>query len=65
MRSKLTDQLRQDLAKEALLLAAAHAAALCGISIATWWRWSSSGKVPAPVRVSRGVVRWRRSELER
>jgi prophage regulatory protein len=47
----------------ALLLPARQAAALCGVSTATWWRWDASGRIPAPVRLSAGCVRWRRAEL--
>jgi prophage regulatory protein len=48
---------------EPLLLAAAEAARLCGISEATWYRMASGGRTPAPVRLSRGCVRWRLDEL--
>ena len=44
------------------LLNARMAAALCGLGLSTWWRYLSSGKVPAPVRIG-GSVRWRRDEL--
>jgi prophage regulatory protein len=48
----------------ALLLAARQAAALCGVSLATWWRMDAAGRCPAPIRLSPGCVRWRRDELE-
>jgi len=48
----------------ALLLTARAAAALCGVSLRTWWRWDASGAVPAPVIVGRNSKRWRRGELE-
>jgi predicted DNA-binding transcriptional regulator AlpA len=48
---------------EALLLTADQAAALCGVSAATWYRMASAGRCPAPVRLSRGCVRWRAEEL--
>jgi predicted DNA-binding transcriptional regulator AlpA len=47
----------------ALLLSAKQAAALCGISPATWARWNAAGRIPAPIRLSPGCVRWRRAEL--
>jgi predicted DNA-binding transcriptional regulator AlpA len=54
-----------DRAREpALLLTARQAAALCGVSAATWHRMVASGRCPAPVRLSAGCVRWRRGELE-
>jgi predicted DNA-binding transcriptional regulator AlpA len=51
------------LAVEPLLLTAAQAAELCGLSLATWYRMASAGRCPAPVRLSRGCVRWRAEEL--
>jgi predicted DNA-binding transcriptional regulator AlpA len=48
---------------EPLLLTADQAAALCGVSGATWYRMASAGRCPASVRLSRGCVRWRRDEL--
>ena len=50
-------------AVEPLLLPADRAAALCGVSPATWYRMASAGRCPAPVRLSRGCVRWRAEEL--
>jgi predicted DNA-binding transcriptional regulator AlpA len=47
-----------------LLVDARQAAALCGVSPATWWRWDAAGRIPAAVRIGSGVVRWRRAELE-
>lgn len=44
------------------LLSAREAASLCGLGLSTWWRYLSSGKIPAPVRIG-GSVRWRRNEL--
>jgi predicted DNA-binding transcriptional regulator AlpA len=51
-------------ASHTLLLAARQAAALCGVSLATWHRMASAGRCPAPLRLSTGCVRWRRDELE-
>jgi predicted DNA-binding transcriptional regulator AlpA len=47
----------------ALLLTARQAAAMCGVSLATWHRMVSAGRCPAPLRLSRGCVRWRAGEL--
>jgi predicted DNA-binding transcriptional regulator AlpA len=49
-------------AVEPLLLRAAEAARLYGVSPATWHRWVSAGRVPAPVRIG-ATVRWRSAEL--
>jgi predicted DNA-binding transcriptional regulator AlpA len=46
------------------LLDAEAAAALIGVSRATWDRMRSGGLVPAPVKLNRGsIIRWRRAEL--
>jgi predicted DNA-binding transcriptional regulator AlpA len=52
-------------AVEPLLLPAPAAAVLCGVSEATWYRIMSANRCPAPVRLSRGCVRWRAEELRR
>ena len=48
---------------EPLLLDATKAAALYGVSRATWHRMVSAGSVPASFRPSPGCVRWRTEEL--
>jgi predicted DNA-binding transcriptional regulator AlpA len=45
------------------LLTAAESAEMAGVAKRSWWRYVSSGKAPAPVRLG-GAVRWRRSELD-
>jgi prophage regulatory protein len=44
------------------LLTAAESAEMAGVAKRSWWRYVSSGRAPAPVRLG-GAVRWRRSEL--
>ena len=44
------------------LLSAAESAEMAGVAKRSWWRYVSSGKAPAPVRLG-GTVRWRRAEL--
>jgi predicted DNA-binding transcriptional regulator AlpA len=44
------------------LLTAAEAAEMAGAAKRSWWRFVSSGRAPAPVRLG-GLVRWRRAEL--
>ncbi len=51
------------LAMEPLLLAARQAAALCSVSVSTWWRWDACGRIPRPLRLSPGCVRWQRETL--
>jgi predicted DNA-binding transcriptional regulator AlpA len=47
---------------EALLIPDVQAAALAGVSRATWHRLRVQGKVPAPVRLGR-AVRWNRADI--
>jgi prophage regulatory protein len=44
------------------LLSATEAAEMAGVARRSWWRYVSSGRAPAPVRLG-GAVRWRRGEL--
>jgi predicted DNA-binding transcriptional regulator AlpA len=47
----------------ALLIPDTAAAALAGVSRATWHRLRAAGKIPAPVKLGRKVL-WRRAEIE-
>lgn len=47
-----------------LMVSADDAAALIGVSPATWHRMTSAGKTPAPIKLSAGCVRWRVSDLQ-
>lgn len=49
---------------ESILLDVKDASALCNVSRSAWYKLSSSGKVPRPVKIGR-LTRWRRDELER
>lgn len=49
---------------EPLLICDREAAALCGLSRATWHRLRAAGRLPPAVRLGR-AVRWRRLEIER
>ena len=49
---------------EALLIPDSVAAALSGVSRATWHRLRAAGKLPPAVQLGR-AVRWRREEIER
>jgi predicted DNA-binding transcriptional regulator AlpA len=40
-----------------LMLTAAEAAAACGFSLRTWWRYDSAGKIPKAVNFGRSK-RW-------
>jgi len=48
---------------QALLVTGQQAAQLCGVGERSSWRWSRSGRAPAPVRIG-GSVRYRRTEIE-
>lgn len=58
------DEVRGDSRTTSLTLGCDEAAALLGMSRATFWKLHSNGKVPLPIRFSDRVVRWRRKELE-
>ena len=45
------------------LLTAKDAAKLCRLSKRSWFRLSSAGRIPKPVRIG-GSVRWRQSDVE-
>jgi predicted DNA-binding transcriptional regulator AlpA len=62
-RGKKTARPAQGACMEPLLLDARQAAALYGVSRATWHRMVSTGSVPASFRPSPGCVRWRTEEL--
>jgi excisionase family DNA binding protein len=48
---------------ERLLISDREAAALAGLSRATWHRLRAAGKLPACVKLGRSV-RWRRADVE-
>jgi predicted DNA-binding transcriptional regulator AlpA len=45
------------------LLRAERACRLCDVSLSTWWRWDAAGRIPAGIKISGGIKRWRREEL--
>jgi predicted DNA-binding transcriptional regulator AlpA len=45
-----------------LLLTAAESAALCNVSLRTWWAWDATGKIPRAIRIGHKVF-WRPEEL--
>ena len=49
---------------EQIAVSARTAAVMFDVSLATWRRWDSAGRVPKPARVG-GTVRWLRDDLER
>jgi prophage regulatory protein len=48
-----------------LLIDAPALAGLLSVSEATLYRMLAAGKIPAPLRLSRGCVRWHRETVER
>ena len=46
-----------------MLLTAHQVAEMLAVSVGSVWRWSKSGKLPAPVKLGR-ASRWRKSDLE-
>jgi predicted DNA-binding transcriptional regulator AlpA len=51
-----------DLSTLPLLIPDTAAAALCGVSRASWHRWRAAGKIPPAVRLGRKLL-WRRAEI--
>src|SRR5262245_53002774 len=50
---------------DALLVGQNDAASMCGLSLASWCRLKSAGKIgPKPIRLG-GRLLWRRADLER
>jgi predicted DNA-binding transcriptional regulator AlpA len=49
---------------EPLLVSIDDVAQLTGLGVATLYRYRAAGKLPAPIRLSAGAVRWRRSDIE-
>jgi len=45
-------------------LRAKEAAALLGLGLSTFWKWSSEGKLPKGIRLSPRATVWRLSDLE-
>lgn len=49
----------------AALMTAREAGNYCGVSDRTWWRYDSSGKIPAGIRPAGGKTkRWRRRDVD-
>jgi predicted DNA-binding transcriptional regulator AlpA len=46
-------------------LTADQAAALCGMSTRTFWRWVADGQLPQPARLKPHAPRWSRTRLMR
>lgn len=47
-----------------LLVDARALARMLSVSMATIWRMRSAGKLPPPVALSRGLVRWRLTDIQ-
>ncbi|TVQ30013.1 MAG: helix-turn-helix domain-containing protein [Phycisphaeraceae bacterium] len=46
------------------LLTAREVADLLGVHVRSVWRMSQTGDIPAPIRLSERVVRWRLADLD-
>jgi len=46
------------------LLTARQVADLIGVDVRTVWRMAQTGGIPAPIRLSPRVVRWRLADLQ-
>jgi predicted DNA-binding transcriptional regulator AlpA len=57
------EALNQPVSLKPLVVEAADAARLCGVSRTSWYSLRAAGKIPRPVRLGRRVL-WRVAELE-
>lgn len=46
------------------LVSVAELARRLGVSPRSIWRWTSAGKLPQPLRLSKRTVRWRWADVE-
>jgi len=53
-----------DPTRNVTLLTARQVAALIGVDVRTVWRMAQTGDIPAPIRLSQRVVRWRLADLD-
>lgn len=51
--------------KDFELLSVTDVANLLKVSRRSVWRWAQQGSLPAPVRIGRRAVRWRRKDILR
>ena len=58
-------QLVETLAVVPLLVSAKQLSQLLSVSQASVYRLSSNGKLPRPIAISGGTIRWRRETIER
>jgi len=61
-KSALPEKKRQQVTAEPLLIPDITAAALAGVSRATWWRLHVAGKTPASLKLARRRL-WNRAEV--
>ena len=64
----LAEQLARQLAKLPDLIDREQVRALCGgskgsPSAVTMWQWARTGKMPAPIKLGDGTLRWVKSEI--
>ncbi len=46
------------------LLRIEQVAELLSVGERTVWRWASAGRIPAPLKLSNKVVRWRQADID-
>ncbi len=51
--------------RDSQLISHAAASNVAGVSLATWHRLVAAGKTPLPIKLSRGLVRFRRTDMEK
>lgn len=53
-----------DPTRNVTLLTSRQVADLIGVDVRTVWRMAQTGDIPAPIRLSQRVVRWRLADLD-
>lgn len=56
------DEIKNNMA-DVTLLTARQVADLLGVHVRSVWRMAQTGEIPAPIRLSERVVRWRLADL--
>lgn len=63
MKSETNTPPQADLRADVRLVTVREVADLLGVHVRSVWRLAQSGEIPAPIRLSARVIRWRLSDL--
>ena len=57
------DATKQTFSEKEQLLRVGDVAKLLGISAPTVWRWAREGKLPKPMKITRRITVWKKTEV--